>query len=138
MWRHVVTVATFVNLNDLSWQRPFALSIDCWKRWARVFFFLSEIYNYCQHPGLLWSVNFATTVTWRNDFSSLFKASRLSKIIVFFKQRNKLLKWCNVGVVHRCTFSLKSHYVGSYGLAWPPISDVIRSTGGNLIDWKSI
>ena len=102
------------------------------------FAFFSEIYNYYQHHGLLWSGNFATTVTWRNDFSSLFKASRLSKIIVFSKQRNKLLKWCNVGVIHRCTSSLKSHYVWSYGPAWSPISDVIHSTGGNLIDWKSI
>ena len=43
VWRHVTMVATFLGLNNLSWQRwPFALSNNGRKVWATVFLFLSE------------------------------------------------------------------------------------------------
>ena len=86
-------VARFLDLNNLSWQRrPFALSGDGRKLWATILFLSAIIHRshacqivlfffflpYLQDHALLRSRSFATMVTWRNDFSSLFLLIRLN------------------------------------------------------------
>lgn len=78
-------VATFVDLNNLSWQTAICI-VERWKKeGATVLFQSATMYGkviriisfrffppYLRDQGLLRSKDFATMATWRNYFSCLF------------------------------------------------------------------
>ena len=109
VWRHVTTVAKFLDLNNFSWRRrPFALLNDGRKVWVTVLFLSAIMHRkvihvsffffffllYLQDYGLLRTRNF---LPWQRDVTTTLHPLRIhssgsSVFLCLRKQRAQLIE----------------------------------------------